>query len=134
MADRDYGKTEIKVTFAGREYGLIRGRWENGSAGLLLQNPETGGVFPVSIMGGPLPRGSNDAFVPDVDGLVDALEKSGVLRSTSFVTTVERLKVRRCELIHPELIRPNRTNDVTLGESRDASQENLLNKTEGRDR
>src|SRR5690242_10971231 len=108
MSERPYGRTGIKVVFAGRDYELLRGKWQNGSAALLLVNSKTGAALPATVMGGPLPHGPNDAHVIDEAGILQVLENAGIVKVTATATTIDGLKVRTCSVAHPDLVQVER--------------------------
>lgn len=109
MPERSYGMTNIKIAVRGRDYILVRGKWENGSAGLLLLNSKTGAALQATVMQGPLPHGANDAHVIDEAGILQALEIAGVIKTTPQSTTIDGLKVRTCIIVHPDLIQKEHT-------------------------
>jgi hypothetical protein len=109
MAEQPYGMTGIKLKFEGRDYELLRGKRENGSAALLLINSKTGAALPATVMGGLLPHGPNDAHVIDEAGFLQVLESAGIVMATPTTGTIDGMKVRTCAVVHPDLVRSGRT-------------------------
>ncbi len=99
------GRKTIKVIYLDREWQVIRGKWPNGTAALLLQNPETGGVIPASIQTSRLVGPSDEAYVPDERGLLKALENAGVVEATEVSGKWGSLTVWKCQVLRPELER-----------------------------
>lgn len=93
----------IKVVYLGREWQVIRGKWPNGTAALLLQNPDTGGVIPASIQASRLVGPPDEAHVPDERGLLKALENAGVVTAGEVSGRWGRLTVWKCRVLRPAL-------------------------------
>jgi len=119
--------TDVIVDFNGKSYGLARGIWPDGSAALLLMNPDTNGISAASAFMDRLPRGPNEAFVPEIEGLIKAFEDAGVVKPTSVVHQLHGSRVRLCEVIHPDLVRRSQpeflTRDSSAGKDHAAVKE-----------
>jgi hypothetical protein len=99
-------ESTIFVRYLDRNWQVCRYQWSGGTAALLLRNPETGGVLPASLEVTRLPGSPNEAHVPDADGLVAALENAGVVKATEVSGRWMGMNVRKCVVVHPELVRP----------------------------
>jgi hypothetical protein len=133
MSNRSVADARVPLTYMGREYEIDRGFWSNGSGALLLINKETGAGLPASLQG-PTPQHPNEALVVENDGILKTLEDAGVGRATPEVTKWLNLTLRRCEIIHPQLIRdriPDLSEAIPLSQDKLAKDRDRDN---GRDR
>jgi hypothetical protein len=97
--------SNIPVRFANRDYNVVHGHCPDGSAALFLRNIKTDALLPLTLASGVLPREANETLIVDDRGLIKSLEDAGIVEATSKVHTIENIRMRWCQVIHPELVR-----------------------------
>jgi hypothetical protein len=93
----------VSIKLFEREYDLAFGRQASGANWLAAVNKDTGAILPLT----PVDRQStpgNAVDVLDVENIVPVLEAAGVIKRQGPSEVSWGFKLRRCEIVHPELI------------------------------